>query len=295
MDQSSVGGRWPLPPGDYRGGLPPGRRAVCGRSRSRSGSSHDRNGRSRSCRAARSTTSSRSTGRSGSRSRTSRSARTRSPIVQRGGIELQFFVLKALEPADSYSTCYVLVSDVDTLYQAFTDGLRAALGRVPSRGIPRINPLKDMSYGVRQFIVVDPGGNYIRIGQPIATRPALTTRDGRTTGTGARSGDDARRLRSSTRRPRRRSSTPRWHPTRRRRPRSGLEPSSCARTSPTGWTNPNRRGRGWPRRGASPSARRNVPRSPTTSVGQTRLDGPARRRLTDRPRSRGRSPHSSRR
>jgi hypothetical protein len=31
-----------------------------------------------------------------------------------------------------------------------------------------------MSYGVRQFIVVDPGGNYIRIGQPIATRPALT-------------------------------------------------------------------------------------------------------------------------
>ena len=92
-------------------------------------------------------------------------------VVQRGGIELQFFVLKGLDPANSYSTCYVLVSDVDTLYEAFTDGLRATLGKLPTRGIPRINALRDMSYGVRQFIVVDPGGNYIRIGQPIATTP----------------------------------------------------------------------------------------------------------------------------
>ena len=51
-------------------------------------------------------------------------------------------------------------------------GLRAALGRVPSRGVPRIGALRDMSYGVRQFIVVDPGGNYIRIGQPIEVQAA---------------------------------------------------------------------------------------------------------------------------
>jgi len=94
-------------------------------------------------------------------------------IVRRGGIELQFFVLKALDPAQSYSTCYVLVPDVDALYAAFTEGLRAATGRVPSRGVPRIGPVKDMSYGVRQFVMVDPGGNYIRIGQPIEARPAL--------------------------------------------------------------------------------------------------------------------------
>jgi catechol 2,3-dioxygenase-like lactoylglutathione lyase family enzyme len=93
-------------------------------------------------------------------------------VVQRGGIELQFFVLKTLDPANSYSSCYVVVSDVDALYGSFRDGLLSALGRLPSRGIPRISGLKDMSYGVRQFIVVDPGGNYIRIGQPIATRAA---------------------------------------------------------------------------------------------------------------------------
>lgn len=88
--------------------------------------------------------------------------------VQRGAIELHFFVMKGYEPADSYSTCYVLVSDVDTLYADFRAGLKNSLGRVPSRGIPRIGALKDMSYGVRQFLLTDPGGNIIRIGQPLA-------------------------------------------------------------------------------------------------------------------------------
>ena len=42
--------------------------------------------------------------------------------VQRGAIELQFFALKGYEPAESYSTCYVLVSDVDGLYADFRSG-----------------------------------------------------------------------------------------------------------------------------------------------------------------------------
>ena len=95
-------------------------------------------------------------------------------VVVRGGIELQFFVMKGFDPAGSYGTCYVLVSDVDGLYETFRSGLRAALGHVPTRGIPRIGALRDMSYGVRQFVVVDPGGNYIRIGQPIAGQPTPT-------------------------------------------------------------------------------------------------------------------------
>lgn len=89
--------------------------------------------------------------------------------VRRGPIELQFFVLKDYPPADNYSTCYVLTADVDRLYTDFRDGLKRALGRVPSRGIPRVGALNDMSYGVRQFVMTDPGGNMIRIGQPIAT------------------------------------------------------------------------------------------------------------------------------
>ncbi|OEV27753.1 bleomycin resistance protein [Streptomyces nanshensis] len=86
-------------------------------------------------------------------------------VVERGGIELQFFGMKKYEPTESFSTCYVLTDDVDTLYEEFRAGLKAAYGRVPTRGLPRIGPLKDMSYGVRQFLMSDPGGNCIRIGK----------------------------------------------------------------------------------------------------------------------------------
>ncbi|MEU4361570.1 VOC family protein [Promicromonospora sp. NPDC023987] len=89
-------------------------------------------------------------------------------VVERGGIVLQFFGMKKYEPSESYSTCYVLTEDVDGLYKAFRAGLKAAHGKIPSRGIPRIGPLKDMSYGVRQFLMTDPGGNCVRVGQPIS-------------------------------------------------------------------------------------------------------------------------------
>ena len=88
-------------------------------------------------------------------------------MIRRGAIELQFFVLKGYEPANSYSTCYVMVSDVDQLYADFRAGLKQSLGRIPTRGIPRIGAIGDMSYGVRQFLLTDPGGNIIRIGQPL--------------------------------------------------------------------------------------------------------------------------------
>ncbi|MER5968879.1 VOC family protein [Streptomyces sp. NPDC002055] len=87
-------------------------------------------------------------------------------VVQRGDIELQFFGLKQYDPAASVSTCYVLTDDVDGLYQAFRAGLKEAYGRIPTRGLPRVGPVKDMSYGVRQFLITDPAGNCLRIGQP---------------------------------------------------------------------------------------------------------------------------------
>jgi len=97
-------------------------------------------------------------------------------VVERGDIGLQFFGMKKYEPSESYSTCYILTDDVDSLYEAFRAGLKAAYGKIPNRGIPRIGPLKDMSYGVRQFLMTDPGGNCVRVGQPTSVeqhhRPA---------------------------------------------------------------------------------------------------------------------------
>lgn len=87
-------------------------------------------------------------------------------VVRLEDIELHFFSMRDYVPANSYSTCYVRVSDVDALYKRFGDGLRQRYGRIPSAGIPRVIPLKNKSHNVREFIVVDPGGNWIRIGQP---------------------------------------------------------------------------------------------------------------------------------
>ncbi|MFI1496545.1 bleomycin resistance protein [Streptomyces platensis] len=87
-------------------------------------------------------------------------------VVERGGIQLHFFGMKRYDPAQSYSTCYIRTDDVDGLHEDFRTGLKAAYGRIPTRGLPRIGPLKDTSHGVRQFLVTDPGGNCLRIGQP---------------------------------------------------------------------------------------------------------------------------------
>lgn len=86
-------------------------------------------------------------------------------VVERGGIQLHFFGMKRYEPTESYSTCYIRTDDVDALHEAFRAGLKAAYGRVPTRGLPRMGSLKDTSHGVRQFLVTDPGGNCLRIGQ----------------------------------------------------------------------------------------------------------------------------------
>ncbi|MBB5939361.1 bleomycin resistance protein [Streptomyces zagrosensis] len=87
-------------------------------------------------------------------------------VVQRGAIDLHFFGMRRHDPAASYGTCLISTDDVDGMHQAFRSGLKAAYGRVPTRGIPRIGPLRDTTYGVRQFLVTDPGGNCLRIGQP---------------------------------------------------------------------------------------------------------------------------------
>ncbi|MFF3993551.1 VOC family protein [Streptomyces cyaneofuscatus] len=89
-------------------------------------------------------------------------------VVERGAVELQLYGMKDYDPQTSHSTCYILTEDVDGLHAAFRSGLKAAYGRIPTRGLPRIGPLKDMSYGVRQFLATDPTGNTIRVGQVIS-------------------------------------------------------------------------------------------------------------------------------
>ncbi|TJZ54283.1 VOC family protein [Streptomyces piniterrae] len=94
-------------------------------------------------------------------------------VVERGPVQLQFSGIKGYDPAGSYSACYIVTDHVDGLYATFREGLKAAYGKIPTRGLPRIGPLKNMSYGMRQFLMTDPGGNSIRVGQQISEDQSL--------------------------------------------------------------------------------------------------------------------------
>ena len=80
-------------------------------------------------------------------------------ILTRGTVELHFFTHRELRPAESSAGCYLRVSDVESIYRAF------ALAELPPKGIPRQDALENKPWGMREFAVVDPDGNLIRIGQ----------------------------------------------------------------------------------------------------------------------------------
>ena len=82
-------------------------------------------------------------------------------IVDRGSLELHFFLHDSLVPEESAFGCYVRVQDVETIFQAF-----AAVG-LPSSGIPRITGLEYRPWGMREFAIIDEDGSLIRIGQEL--------------------------------------------------------------------------------------------------------------------------------
>jgi catechol 2,3-dioxygenase-like lactoylglutathione lyase family enzyme len=82
-------------------------------------------------------------------------------IFTRGAIELHFFTHKELVPGHSSAGCYIRVRDVQGIYEAFSASSQ------PHAGLPRMNILEDKPWGLREFAVVDPDGNLLRIGQVI--------------------------------------------------------------------------------------------------------------------------------
>jgi hypothetical protein len=79
-------------------------------------------------------------------------------VVRRGGFELHFFALRGLNPKEAFSTCLVIVAEVEPLHQAFADALRKTYGKLPVAGLPRITRMKK---GQGRFTVVDPSGNSV--------------------------------------------------------------------------------------------------------------------------------------
>jgi catechol 2,3-dioxygenase-like lactoylglutathione lyase family enzyme len=82
-------------------------------------------------------------------------------ILGRGMVELHFFGFPALRPAESYAGCYLRVTDVDKLHRDWS-----AVG-LPAEGIPRLTAVRDEPWGMREFTLIDPNGNLVRVGEQI--------------------------------------------------------------------------------------------------------------------------------
>jgi hypothetical protein len=97
-----------------------------------------------------------------------RALRFEVPLVQRapnpyavieyeGDFQIHLFGL-AVRPEDNFSTCLVVVPEIEGLHARFSEGMRALLGRAPGRGFPRISRLRP---GQTRFTLTDVAGNSI--------------------------------------------------------------------------------------------------------------------------------------
>ena len=95
--------------------------------------------------------------------------------VKREDINLHFFGMDGYDPAQSYSTCLVIVADTSELFEAFAAGMRSVHGRLLISGIPRMTRPRLRNDRYTGFTVVDPGGNWIRINKAAREPEAQTT------------------------------------------------------------------------------------------------------------------------
>jgi catechol 2,3-dioxygenase-like lactoylglutathione lyase family enzyme len=92
-------------------------------------------------------------------------------IVSRGHLVIHFFAEPGLTPGKNETSCYWRVRDADRTYQEF------ARLKLPSEGIPRLTAPVDQPWGMREFALVDPSGNLVRIGHDLDADTAYVPRD----------------------------------------------------------------------------------------------------------------------
>ncbi|HEX6901834.1 MAG TPA: VOC family protein [Thermoanaerobaculia bacterium] len=92
-------------------------------------------------------------------------------IVSRGHLVVHFFAEPGLAPGENETSCYWRVKDADRFYQEL-----ARLG-LPSEGIPRLTAPVDQPWGMREFTLVDPSGNLVRIGHDLDAGAAYVPRE----------------------------------------------------------------------------------------------------------------------
>jgi hypothetical protein len=80
-------------------------------------------------------------------------------------VDVHFFGVASHDPARAYGMCLLIVPEVEALHASFMAHMQRHLGKVPSKGAPRLTRMRP---GQSRFTVVDPSGNsiiYIRRGE----------------------------------------------------------------------------------------------------------------------------------
>lgn len=76
-------------------------------------------------------------------------------VVQYEDIHLHIFGMDGFEPENSYGMAIVVVPDTDALYRHFAERLRAAFGKLPVTGLPRVTRPRKKFGTVTGFSLVD--------------------------------------------------------------------------------------------------------------------------------------------
>jgi catechol 2,3-dioxygenase-like lactoylglutathione lyase family enzyme len=82
-------------------------------------------------------------------------------ILVKGDLTMHFFSFPELTPEENYGQCYWRVTDPDGLY--------AELGQLDLSAWPnaRMVAIETKPWGTREFSMLDPSCNLIRIGKPV--------------------------------------------------------------------------------------------------------------------------------
>lgn len=78
-------------------------------------------------------------------------------VIRADDIELHLFGLQ-IEPERNFTTCLVIVADVEGLHASYRARLQQHLGRLPYRGLPRLSRMRP---GQTRFTLTDVAGNSV--------------------------------------------------------------------------------------------------------------------------------------
>jgi len=74
-------------------------------------------------------------------------------FMVRNGVQLQFFEVPGIDGSITDHTCGLYVDDLDGIYAAFA-----------AAKVGKLMPIEKKPWGVREFALIDPNGNLLRVG-----------------------------------------------------------------------------------------------------------------------------------